>query len=130
MKTDELLALGELRFDEQAGGIHTAEGVLVPLQPMDLWRLVADMASRLRAASEPRSITVWTLRISTEHGDDVSLHTSEEDADAGAFAFVEEWWDRELPGTTMPTDKHKAVSAYFNNVDGESYDIEPHIVSV
>jgi len=72
---------------------------------------------------------VWVLAIEHRHGTELSVHRTDTSAYKAVFEWVQEWWDNEMPVTSihpphrpiMPTDHTKAIGAYFENVDNEDY---------
>jgi hypothetical protein len=75
------------------------------------------------------TIEVWSLHISHKHGDDVTVHASEDAANEALLGYVRDYWEQEdVPGV-MPDERDAAIRAYFDHVEGESADLKPHIVA-
>lgn len=71
-------------------------------------------------------MNVWVLVIEHDHGLNVSAHADEQHARDALAAYVEQWWDHEVDGDdweddAMPAERDKAIEAYFEIVEGESY---------
>jgi len=68
-------------------------------------------------------VNVWVLVIEHDHGLDVSAHADEQHARDALAAYVEQWWDHEIDREcdAMPAERDKAIEAYFEIVEGESY---------
>lgn len=61
------------------------------------------------------SIEVFVLVISHKHGEDVSVHRTNEGAMEELYQFVQEWWESRMEGP-LPSDKADAISAYFTEM--------------
>lgn len=71
-------------------------------------------------------ICVYVLVISHRHGDNVTVHTTEEGAHGELAAYCDERWNSwEHPTTaTKPEDNQELIDGYFETVSGdESYEI-------
>jgi hypothetical protein len=66
---------------------------------------------------------VFTLTIEHRHGTDVTVHRTREAARAALHAYVVDWWEKEGVGGEMPSDLDEAITAYFDQVDGEYHSI-------
>lgn len=81
-----------------------------------------------------RKPDTYVLTISHRHGDDTTLHPTEEAARAALAEFARQWWHeiadydgRAAPGVTgpPPDDDDEAIRIYFEHQDDESYTITP-----
>jgi hypothetical protein len=72
--------------------------------------------------------------ISHRHGDDTTLHPTEQAAHVALAEFARQWWHeitdydgRADPGVTgpPPDDDDEAIQIYFEHQDDESYTIAP-----
>ncbi len=75
--------------------------------------------------------TVVLLVISTQYGDNVEAHWTEESANESLYNYVTEWWDAEGLDEDMPEDRDRAIETYFEilfETKGESYEIQRVVV--
>jgi hypothetical protein len=72
------------------------------------------------------------LSIEHEHGENVSVHTTSEGANAAAAKFAREWWHQIVGQADVPDeapeDDAEAVSIYFDAQDGEWCNVYPATV--
>lgn len=76
---------------------------------------------------------VYVLQIDHRHGEDVSVHESEQGARAAAANWAREYWDEvaglsDVPDET-PSDDEDAISIYFDAHEREFYSITETSVS-
>jgi hypothetical protein len=67
---------------------------------------------------------VWVLAIEHRHGEELTVHQTRETADEALDRWVTEWWDDEVPGRVMPTDRDERITEYFDRADGEYYGMQ------
>lgn len=70
---------------------------------------------------------VWILRIDHRHGDNSSVHRSQEGAYAALAAYVRTQWEDEMPkDEQLPSTPDEAVDAYFARMNerDEFYSVE------
>lgn len=82
------------------------------------------------------STTLWVLTIDHKHGDNTSIHLSEEDAKDELYEYVTRWWSeitgsiqRDIP-EVPPEDKAEAVRLYFEGHDYEYFSISEATITV
>ena len=74
--------------------------------------------------------TVWVLRYSHKHGDDILAFTSLDLASDALAAIAREWWDDitgiwdEVPETPDGLSDEATIEMYFDHQDDESWSIE------
>jgi len=74
--------------------------------------------------------TVWVLRYSHRHGDDLLAFTSGELADAALVAICREWWESitgiwdDVPDSPEGMADEAIIEMYFDHQSDESYSIE------
>lgn len=86
-----------------------------------------DVFSRLKAVLLPLLATpktVYTLCVLHRHGEDISVHQSEQGARTCLQAYVESNWPEELYGEVQPIDPGDMIIDYFQRVVDESYALE------
>lgn len=75
-------------------------------------------------------VTVRTLTISHKHGEDTSVHLTEETAKDALHAYVQQWWSEragmlsapDVP-EDVPEDRDEAISLYFTEHPNEYYSL-------
>lgn len=112
--------------DAHINAIYTSEGERAGLTADEIDALCESLGVAAPAPAAPSKL--WSLLIEHEHGHDLTLYATEDDARAAAFAFVTEWWSSEYPRKRMPRDRDEAVEAYFENHGSEAYFIDSHDV--
>jgi hypothetical protein len=65
---------------------------------------------------------VFVLVIEHRHGRNVYAAATRNLAKNLLFAYVEDWWSQECKGS-MPSRPGRAIKAYFDRVDDESWEI-------
>jgi hypothetical protein len=110
--------------DAHIQAIYTSEGETAGLTTVEIDALCESLNAPQSHAAAPS--TLWSLLIEHEHGHNLTLHATRDDADAAAFAFVAEWWPREFPRKRMPADRSDAIQKYFEDHDSETYVIDSH----
>ena len=61
---------------------------------------------------------------SHKHGNDIAVYATRERAEQGRQVIADIWWEHEFDEEEKPTDPEELASAYFDRVEGESFDIE------
>lgn len=81
---------------------------------------------------KPKPQPLWVLMITTRHGHDITLHQTQEGAQAELLAYVNDNWDREMQDTPKPSRRAERVSTYFNTIQeaggDEFYDLDVYEV--
>lgn len=86
----------------------------------------------------PKNISIkrlFVVQIEHEQGTNAYPATTEELAWAVLYAWVKRYWDNRLWSDTkkdeigeIPEDQDYAIKLYFDATDGESFEVEQHIV--
>lgn len=66
---------------------------------------------------------VTVLRIEHQFGENVTAHADEAAARHALFDFVKKWWTDDGPVGPIPSDRDKAIDAYFAWNQDEFYSI-------
>ena len=72
---------------------------------------------------------MYAAALATEHGIDITFHSTEDAARWAIAAFVREWWEDaerwmdEDSDTSMPDDRDEAIRRYFNFAPHDFYEI-------
>ena len=69
---------------------------------------------------EKSPATVWLLTIGHKHGEDTSVHSTEESANDVLYDYVAQWWSEvedHVEDGEMPEDQLEAISLYFHIQD-------------
>jgi hypothetical protein len=74
-------------------------------------------------------MTIWTLAIVNREGIDVTVHPNKASADAELYAYMKEWWAREVGDEPMPDDVDEAAKIYFEAAEEEDADTDDHGVT-
>jgi hypothetical protein len=59
------------------------------------------------------------LEITHRHGNDFSLHRSEEGARRALYVYIDQWWDEWVDDPSIPEDVDEAIKIYFDAAPGE-----------
>lgn len=62
-------------------------------------------------------ITCYALIVSHRHGQNITVHPSEEAAKAALADFVDDWWEAEEIEDEKPSDREEMVDIYFDQID-------------
>jgi hypothetical protein len=71
------------------------------------------------------TMDIWLLHIETTDGANLSAYSTEERANYGLLAYVDEWWSKEMAADAeRPDDPEERIAAYFDNTSDETAEIE------
>jgi hypothetical protein len=77
---------------------------------------------------------VWTCLITHKHGDDMTVHASQEQAQATAAEFARQFWqdraDKEATEDPDALSNEDCIDAYFNGHTSEFLQIEQHSIEL
>lgn len=91
---------------------------------------IADKSGNAVDTKEDRR-TLFVLCIEHRHGNDISVHTSEEEARDDLAGFVGDWWyEIDEPVDTSDMERDAAIDFYFEHQPGETYSISRHEIDL
>jgi hypothetical protein len=89
-------------------------------------------ADTTQTEAQTTGTEVFVLVIEHRHGNNITAHRTEDGARAWVRSYVGDWWDQEINGgkdeadaLLIPEDDAEAIRHYFENVEGEFYEIAP-----
>lgn len=76
------------------------------------------------------TLSLTTLIIIHKHGEEVSVHFTEDGAHKALYYWVVDWWDEldDVDDVSVFTEEEEAVEYYFENYGRESYTLDTWIM--